>query len=203
MSERLTLACALASEQRAARKAGATSERVGLRASLGAPAGPHASFGLAGALVAGVEPGTVVTAERVVDTDGKVLWEGAPLDVPGASVATVCSAERVIDNPSERDDIARRTGAMAVDMESGPLAASGRLAGIVRAIADGPERPIGKLAHASTDAGGVRWGVVLTSFLTEPRRAVRSARSARKALESLERAAHALAGGAPPCRSAS
>lgn len=203
MDERLTLACALASEERAARKAGAATARVGLRASLGAPPGPHASFGLAGALVEGVEPGTVVTAGRVVDTRGDVLWEGPPLDVPGASVATVCSSDRVIDDPAERDDIARRTGALAVDMESGPLASSGRLAGIVRAIADGPERPVGKLAHAATDAGGVRWGVVLTSFLTEPRRAVRSARSARKALESLERAARTLAGGAPPCRSAS
>ena len=203
MSETLTLACALASEERVARKAGATAERVGLRASLGAPAGRHASFGLAGALVAGVAPGTVVTAARVVDTQGEILWEGPPLAVPGASVATVCCAERVIDDPGEREDIAQRTGAMAVDMESGPLAASGRLAGIVRAIADGPERPIGRLAHAATDAGGVRWGVVLASFVTEPRRAVRSARAARKALESLERAARALTGGAPPCRSAS
>ena len=203
MGETLTLACALASEERAARKGGASTSRVGLRASLGAPLEPHASFGLSGALVAGVAPGTVVSAERVVDTYGDVLWEGAPLEVPGASVATVCSAERVIDDPRERDDIARRTGALAVDMESGPLAASGRLVGIVRAIADGPERPVGKLAHAATDAGGVRWGVVLTSFLTEPRRAVRSARSARKALESLERAASALAGGTSPCRSAS
>ena len=203
MGKRLTLACALAAEERAARKAGAATVRVGLRASLGVPSDPHASFGLAGALVVGVEPGTLVSAERVVDTRGDVLWEGAPLDVPGASVATVCSAERVIDDPLERGDIARRTGAVAVDMESGPLAASGRLGGIVRAIADGPERPIGRLAHAATEAGGVRWGVVLMSFLIEPRRAVRSARSARKALESLERAARALAGGAPPCRSAS
>ena len=202
MTTSLTLACALASEERAARKAGATCARVGLRASLGAPSEPHASFGLAGALVEGLEPGTVVTAGRVVDTDGAVLWEGAPLDVPGASVATVCSAERVIDDPRERSEIAERTGAVAVDMESGPLAASGRLAGIVRAVADGPERPVGKLAHAATDAGGVRWDVVLASFLTEPRRAISSARSARKALESLERAAGALAGGTP-CRSAS
>ena len=203
MDGTLTLACALASEERAARKGGAPATRVGLRASLGAPPERHASFGLAGALVAGMEAGAVVTAERVVDTQGAVLWEGPPLEVPGASVATVCSVERVIDDPGERDEIARRTGAIAVDMESGPLASSGRLAGVVRAIADGPERPVGKLAHAAADAGGVRWGIVLTSFLTEPRRVVRSARAARKALESLERAASALAGGAPPCRSAS
>ena len=203
MHEELTLACALASEERAARKAGACATRVGLRASLGAPLGQHVSFGLAGALVAGLAPGTLVTAERVVDTSGEILWEGAPLDVPGASVATVCSAERVIDDPDERDELARRTGAVAVDMESGPLAASGRLHGVVRAVTDGPERPVGRLARAATDDGGVRWGVVLTSFVTEPRRSVRSARSARKALESLERAARALAGGAPPCQSVS
>lgn len=203
MSEGFTLACALASEERAARKAGARTARVGLRATLALPPGPLASFGLAGALVPGIDAGTVVTANRIVDARGKVLWEGAPLEVPGASVATVCSAERVIDDPLERDDIARRTGAVAVDMESGPLAASGRLAGSVRAIADGPERPVGRLANAATDAGGVRWSVVLKSFLTEPRRAVRSARSARRALESLERAAAALAGGAQACRNAS
>ncbi len=203
MTDSLTLACALASEERVARRAGAATARVGLRASLGAPLDRHASFGLAGALVPGVEAGSVVSADRVVDTDGEVLWEGSPLEVPGASVATVCSAERVIDDPRERDDIARRTGAIAVDMESGPLAASGRLAGIVRAIADGPERPVGRLAHAATESGDVRWGVVLRSFVTEPARAMRSARSARKALDSLERAAGALAGGASPCRSAS
>ena len=73
MTTPLTLACALVSEERAARNAGARYARVGLRASLGAPAERHASFGLAGALVEGVAPGTVVTAGRVVDTP----WRGS------------------------------------------------------------------------------------------------------------------------------
>lgn len=203
MNANLTLACALSSEERVARKAGARAARVGLRAMLGPPPGQIVSFGLAGALVPGIEPGTVVTADRIVDSNGHLLWEGAPLCVPGASVATVCAAEHVIDDPLERGDIARRTGALAVDMESGVLAASGRLVGSVRAIADGPEREIGGLAYAATEAGGVRWSIVLKSFLTEPRRAINSARAARRALQSLERAACALAGGAQTCRNAS
>ncbi len=73
----LVLCCALASEERAARRAGARTALVGLGAGLPLPEGRLVSFGVAGALVPGLKPGTLVTASRVVDGDGRVLWEGA------------------------------------------------------------------------------------------------------------------------------
>ena len=74
----LTLVCALAVEERAAAKAGARTRLVGLGARTTLPPGPLVSFGLAGALVSGLEPGTLLTARRVVDAEGTVLWEEEP-----------------------------------------------------------------------------------------------------------------------------
>jgi hypothetical protein len=187
------LACALAVEENAARRSGARAARVGLRGSLPAPAAPLISFGLAGALVAGLAPGTLVSARRIVDEDGSVLWQGEPLPVAGARSVVLCAARGVIDDPAERTLVAERTAAEVVDMESGVLAATGRLVGVVRAISDGPERPVGRLASASREDGGVDWARVARAFLAEPITAVRAAVASRKALAALERAAESLA----------
>jgi nucleoside phosphorylase len=189
----LTLACALEVEARAARSAGATAVQVGLGASAGAlPDGPIASFGLAGALVDELEPGAVVSATRIVDEAGRVLWEGEPLPVTGAREGVVCAASRVVDDPAERRRLAERTGAVVVDMESEALARSGRLAGAVRAVSDTPSRPVGRLAAASKLDGSTDWAVVAAAFLTQPRAAARAARGARRALAALEEAAATL-----------
>jgi len=193
----LTLACALEVEERAARRAGAPAVRVGLRAAhVPLPDGRIAGFGLAGALVPGLEPGTLLTATRIVDESGAVLWEGEPLAVPGARAAVICAAGRVVDDPAERRALAARTGADAVDMESGVLARSGRLAGVVRAVSDSAARPVGRLARASKEDGRTAWGVVGWAFLTEPVTATRAALGARRALAALSRAASDLAEGA-------
>lgn len=197
MDPPLTLACALEVEERAARRGGARAARVGLAASLPLPDGPLAGFGLAGALVPGLEPGTLITATRIVDEEGAVLWEGKPLAVPGARPAVLCAVDHVVDEPRERARLAERTGAVAADMESGRLVASGRLAGTIRAISDTPARPVGRLAGASTLAGGVAWLTVLQAIVTEPHVALRATLGARRALAALERAAAAIAEGAP------
>jgi adenosylhomocysteine nucleosidase len=189
----MTLACALEVEERAALAGGARAVRVGLGSGHELPEGPLVSFGLAGALVAGLEPGALVTARRVVDRDGTVLWEGEPLSVPGALGGVVCDAGYVVDDPDARRELAERTGAVAVDMESGSLAASGRLAGVVRAISDTPARPVGGLTRAATRDGGTDWSVVARSFLSEPLTALRAAAGARRALASLRCAAASLA----------
>ncbi len=190
----LTLACALEVEEKAARRGGAPAVRVGLRAAhVPLPDGRIVGFGLAGALIDSLVPGTLLTASRVVDELGAVLWEGEPLAVAGAVPAVVCAAARVVDDPAERRAMAARTGAVAVDMESGALAESGRLAGVVRAVSDTPSRPVGFLACASKDDGRVDWAVVLRSFLTEPLTAIRATAGARKALAALSHAASALA----------
>jgi adenosylhomocysteine nucleosidase len=194
----LMLACALAVEEKAARDGGAYAARVGLQARLPLPEGRLVSFGLAGGLASGLAPGTLLTARRVVDADGTVVWEDEPLEVPGALTAVVCDAGVVVDDPLERRELARRTSAAAADTESATLAATGRLAGVVRAVSDTPELPVGRLAHAALPHGGTDWSVVGRAFLAEPRTSLRTALSARRALATLRHAASALAPGAAP-----
>ena len=109
------------------------------------PEGPVVSFGLAGGLHDGLECGEVLDATRVVDADGVVLWEGGPLGVSGARTATILAVDEIVDDPAERRTLHERTGADAIDMESGALARTGRLAGCLRAISDTPSRPLGPL----------------------------------------------------------
>jgi adenosylhomocysteine nucleosidase len=193
MDAPLTLACALEVEERAARKGGARAARVGLGAGLSLPEGRLVAFGLAGALVSGLEPGTLLSARKVVDERGETLWEGEPLPVPGALTAVLCASESVVDDPAKRRALAERTGAAAVDLESGPLADSGQFAGAVRAVSDTPARPVGCLACAATPDGRTDWAVVARALVTEPLVSVRAAVAATRALASLRHAAAAFA----------
>jgi adenosylhomocysteine nucleosidase len=193
VDDALTLACALELEEKAARKAGARTARVGFGAALPLPEGRLVSFGLAGGLVPGLRPGTLLTAERLVDESGRTLWEGAALQIDGARPAVICAVASVADDPAERRALAERTGAVAADMESGVLAASGRLVGILRAVSDTPEQPVGGLASAAAADGGTNWRVVGRSFAVEPVKSMRTALAARRAFGALERAAAVIA----------
>ena len=144
----LTFACAMTVEERIARRLGRTA-LVGLGASRGVPEGRLVSFGIAGALAPDLPVGTVIDATRVVDESGAVLWEGAPLGAARARTGTILGASRIVDDPAERARLHERTGAEAVDMESGPLARSGRLAGCLRAVSDTPSRRLGGVIRQS------------------------------------------------------
>ena len=187
----LTLACALEIEEKIARKAGARTARVGLGARLPLPDGPLVSFGFAGSLDPRLRPGTLVTATKVVDVSGETLWEGKALAVDGAEPVVVCAATAVADGPA-RAAVATSSGAEAVDLESGELARSGRLLGVVRAISDSTERPLGRLAFAARPDGSTDPRAVARSFLTQPVTSIRTALAARRALSRLRRAAEVL-----------
>jgi hypothetical protein len=77
-------------------------------------------------------------------------------------------------------------------MESGLLAATGRLSGAVRAITDTGARPVGALASAGKADGGTDWKIVAKAFVIEPVSSIRTAQDARKAIHALHRAAEAL-----------
>ena len=132
----LTFACATTAEERVAKRAGLTAARVGVRVANGVPNGRLVSFGLAGALRDGLSIGEVLDATRVVDEQGATLWEGTPLGVPGARGGTVLGSDVLVHDAAERRRLHDASGADAVDMESGVLARSGRLAGVVRVISD-------------------------------------------------------------------
>jgi hypothetical protein len=185
----VTFACATTAERRVADRAGARTALVGLGVANGAPEGPVVSFGIAGALRDGLEIGTVLDATRVVDQDGTVLWEGGPLGVAGAEPATMLAAGDIVDDPTERRRLHELTGADAVDMESGLLARTGRLHGVLRAISDTPERKLNGLAESVTTAGNLNWSGLARAFLREPRGFVRAAADANRALRRLGAAA--------------
>jgi adenosylhomocysteine nucleosidase len=185
----VTFACATTSERRVADRAGARTALVGLGVANGAPEGPVVSFGIAGALRDGLEIGTVLDATRVVDQDGTVLWEGGPLGVAGAEPATMLAADDIVADPTERRRLHELTGADAVDMESGLLARTGRLHGVLRAISDTPERKLNGLAESVTIAGNLNWSGLARAFMREPRGFVRAAADANRALRRLGAAA--------------
>jgi hypothetical protein len=181
----LTFACAMTVEERIARRLGRTA-LVGLGAANGVPEGRLVSFGIAGALSADLPVGTVIDATRVVDEGGAVLWEGGPLGASTARPGTILGANRIVDDPAERALLRKRTGADAVDMESGPLARSGRLAGCLRAISDTPSRRLGGVADGAKPNGEVDYLGFVRGFLRRPLVTVRAALGARRALKGLE-----------------
>jgi Phosphorylase superfamily len=184
----LIYACATSPEERTARKAGLRTALIGLSANRGLPDGRLVSFGLAGGLHDGLASGEVLDATRVVDGDGNVLWEGGPLGVRGARDGTILAAARVVDDPDERRRLHERTGADAVDMESGPLARSGRLAGCLRVVSDTPSRTLGPLGHVLGTDGKIR-ATGVAGALAQPRRTGRALLDIRRALRRLEEVA--------------
>jgi hypothetical protein len=188
-TEGLTFACATSAEQRVARRAGLRAARIGVRGAAGLPDGQLVSFGLAGALHDGLHVGDVLDATRVVDSTGATLWQGSPLGVAGAREATVLASDVLVHDASERRRLRESSGADAVDMESGMLAASGRLAGVVRAISDVPASAVEGVddtvhADGTTNVVGLlRWVAVKRVD------AVRSMRDALTALRALQECA--------------
>jgi hypothetical protein len=181
----VTLACATRAELRAARRTGARVALVGLGARNGVPDGPLVSFGLAGALRDDLPVGTVLDATRVVDAHGSLLWSGAGLGVSRS--ATILAADAIVDDPAERRRLHAQTGADAVDLESGALARTGRLRGVVRAVSDTPSRPLDGLVGGVNADGGISWSGLARAFARSPRSFVRSASDARRALDGLKR----------------
>jgi hypothetical protein len=187
----LIAACATTAERRAAERAGLDASLIGLGGVNGLPDGELVSFGLAGALN-GLPTGTVVDAVRVVDEQARTLWEGEPLGVPGARTGTVLATDRVVDDPAERSRLHDATGADVVDLESGVLAASGRLRGCLRAVSGTPERTLHGICRSVHPSGTYDWPGLAGAFLRSPRGFSQAAADAKRALSRLTEAARSL-----------
>jgi 4-hydroxy-3-methylbut-2-enyl diphosphate reductase len=136
--------------------------RIGMRARRPLPADQLVLAGVAGAVVPGLDPGDIVVADRVVLDEGDdVLLPGATelaaaLRIAGLTVhlGPVGGADRTVTGPARAAWADR--GALAVDMESGVLARTGRLAAVVRAIVDTPVHPLVSLGTLPRGAGALR-----------------------------------------------
>ena len=183
----LIFACATTAEERLARRLGLNAVRVGVCVANGIPEGRLVSFGLAGAL-GDLQVGDVLDATRVVDETGATLWEGPGLGVRAARPGVVLGGDALVSDPAERARLREASGADAVDMESGVLARSGRLAGVLRAVSDdlsSSVEGVDATVHAdgrTAPLGLLRW------IATRRLDALRSMRDALRALKALEQA---------------
>jgi len=108
--------------------------------------------------------------------------------VLGARDGVVLGGDVLVHDPVARARLREASGADAVDMESGVLARSGRLAGVIRAISDdsgsaveGVDRTV-HVDGRTNVVGLIRW------VATRRGNAVRSMRDAVHALHALEEA---------------
>lgn len=135
-----------------------------------------------------VAPGLRVGGHRVERVVGPVggRWTLTNATAPdGRAVALMVSSTRVVDDPAERRRLHERTGADAADMESGPLARSGRLAGCLRAVSDTPAAPLGPIARL-VDRNGRLQARGVVGALAHPRESARALVGVRRALRALQ-----------------
>lgn len=176
------------------------------RALLDAGAQAIMSFGLAGGLSDAMRPGMLLLPRGVLDGQGRRLTpDGAARDtlafalasvIPLADGDLVSTAEPVAQSAAKAD-LAARSGAIAVDMESAAVAEEANAAGVpfivLRVIADPKPRTIPPAALAGMNPdGSVSPLRVLARLAVRPQDAPEIARLARDnqaAMRTLRRAA--------------
>lgn len=138
------------------------------------------SAGFAGALIVGLERGTMVTASNL----------GAPIF--GVRAVRFLAAKAIIESAAERAALHAATGAEAVDLESGALAemcaARGWPFAVLRVISDSVREPF---PVAARWLAGPRWRLV-AHLLAHPRALPAFARFARDGQRGGARLAEAL-----------
>src|SRR5437868_494957 len=82
------------------------------------------SFGIAGGLTPDLVPGVCIVARNIVNDNRRLpahpQWSKRLLQlVPGALEADIAAVSVPVSTPYEKRELARTTGAMVVDMESG------------------------------------------------------------------------------------
>jgi adenosylhomocysteine nucleosidase len=157
--------------------------------------------GFAGGLADGMDVGSVVVADRVSDTLSQqdyyagveLLRAASGVQLPDVLVyrGLLATTGSVLVHAAEKQEFARKTGAIAVDMESAAVAGAATEYGVpwlaVRVITDGvnDDLPLDFNALANPD-GSVNRGRIVASTLLHPwkipallRLGMRSSRAAR------------------------
>ncbi len=209
--------CGLATEARIAQGPGVRTVAGGGRADLLADAIEREiragvlgliSFGVAGALVDGLRPGSIVVADCVVDGSSRhpvhEAWSDAMARrLPGVHRLSLAGSDSIVAAAVDKAALHTATGAGIVDMEShiaARLAVRHDLPFVVlRAVADPAGRSMPPAALvAMNPGGGVAIGAVLRSLARDPlqlQQLLRIGLDAQRALRSLDRAHRALGAG--------
>jgi len=171
-----------------------------------AAAGPDllVSFGLAGGLVPHRQPGDLVLPRAVVTPAGErwavdTAWRDALAARvrSGRDEAALASVAAPVGTPAAKRDLAGRTGAPVVDMESAVLARAASDHAIpmivVRAVCDPVGRTVPTALQTVTDASGRLRVARLPALLPHLPAVIGVGRESRAAMRMLRVAADALA----------
>lgn len=121
------------------------------------------SLGLAGGLCDDLNVGDVVVASEIVANEQRHAtddeWAGRVLaDMPSAIYGPIAGSDVAVTSAAARYELARRSGALAVDMESHAIA---RMAAVneipflaVRVVVDGVQRRVPEAAVSCISSGG-------------------------------------------------
>jgi nucleoside phosphorylase len=153
------------------------------------------STGFAGALNDEMEVGDLLLAKNfsTVDLDERQCFSRLPIHM-----ADLFTAPTLIDSSDERTEIARTSGAAAVDMETEFIARACAAHGIpllsLRVITDTPRAPFPAPAHVLFDIAKQRTDLpkLATFFLTHPNRIPRLIQFARRIANARKTLADAL-----------
>ena len=171
------------------------------------------SFGIAGGLDTGLEPGALVVATRVRAPGGAwpadAAWSSALVRASGgARLGVVAGVNAVVSAPEAKRSLRLMTDALVVDMESAVAAAFAASRGlpfaVLRAVADTAEETLPLAAAVGLSRSGrPAPGRVAVALLRRPGELpalVQVAKRSRTALDALARVARDLphpGGGAP------
>jgi adenosylhomocysteine nucleosidase len=160
------------------------------------------SSGLAGALDPGLKPGDVVIGTlHPGEGRGTALLDLLRDHLPDAHVGTLVGGEAIIASVTQKHALHRRTGAIAVDMESHiasrVAARHGLPYAILRTISDSADHALPPAALVGMKPDGtMALGAVLASLARNPaqlRALIRTGRDAEKAFQALRRCHDVLA----------
>jgi len=163
------------------------------------------SFGLCGALDPTLTVGDLVIGEAVADADERfdadAAWAAriAAL-LPEAKTGCFARAERPVATAAEKAELRERTGGIAVDLESFPVAKLARWFGVpfavIRAVSDAADRALPPAAQVGLGADGrPAIGPVFASLRSNPWQIgalIRTALEAEDGFHALERARQLL-----------
>lgn len=141
------------------------------------------SWGCAAALSPDLKMGDLVLAESLISSDGQEIsvnatWHQHTKNVLGADI-TVCkgaliASEKVVSTAQEKHEIFEKTGAVALDMESGAIAKVATHYAlpflVIRAIADPASMDLpNALENALNEKGEVAITRILKSLVLNPK----------------------------------